>query len=42
MSGYDAGLLDNWGATTGDAPLLRKPFSVKELCGRVDEVLSAP
>jgi signal transduction histidine kinase/CheY-like chemotaxis protein len=40
MSGYDAGMLESRGATTGDAPLLRKPFSVKELCARVDEVLA--
>lgn len=41
MSGHDAGLLESRGATTGDSPLIRKPFSVKELCARVDEVLSS-
>jgi signal transduction histidine kinase/CheY-like chemotaxis protein len=40
MSGYDAGLLESRGATTGDWPVLRKPFSVKELCARVDELLT--
>jgi signal transduction histidine kinase/CheY-like chemotaxis protein len=41
MSGYDAGLLESRGATTGDSPQIRKPFSVKELCARVDEALSS-
>jgi two-component system cell cycle sensor histidine kinase/response regulator CckA len=42
MSGYDAGLLASRGAATGDSPLILKPFSVRELCARVDEVLGAP
>ena len=39
MSGHDAGLLESRGAATGDFALIRKPFSLKELCARVDEVL---
>jgi len=40
MSGHDAGLLESRGAATGDWPVIRKPFSVKELCARVGEVLA--
>lgn len=39
MSGYDAGVLQERGATAGDLPLLRKPFAISELCGQIDAVL---
>jgi FixJ family two-component response regulator len=42
MSGYSDEHLEERVRTDGSLPLMRKPFSTKELARRVREVLDAP